>query len=228
LYFPFKDITADPSMPLNLKRYKDKYADRLTVRQLGDGNRLDNVGDDDMFIIAGHGLPNDNRIGVSVKYDSPVGSILAFFGQTREETITANDLANILMGSGLPKGHKYIKTLTCGGAGMATADTANARFNSTNTKVLDLPLKEVKSENCFASVLAIAMRERDYYQLLVKGYPGFVNATELEKTVTMESDTTKGFAHAHWGDGKKPMVQAPTRSLEEDYWFDGWGKLVWR
>ena len=76
LYFPFKDISADSTMPANLKRYQDKYgATKLTVRQYGDGYFLDRVRDDDMFIVAGHGDPEDERIGVSVNAEGFFGML---------------------------------------------------------------------------------------------------------------------------------------------------------
>ena len=222
LYFPFKNIDNDPTMPRNLKRYQDKYGANLTVRRLG--NLLLDVPDDDMLIIAGHGLPKDSRIGVTVIEDSLFGTL---FSKTTQETLTANDLAKLLMRSGLPSGHRYLKTISCGGAGMAVADDTNVRMDSSGGKVMELPLKEVKSVDCFASVLSQAMRELGYYRLLVRGYPGFVNACGLQKLVTMESGSKLGFSYSYWGDGKVPMVEAPTKSLEEEYWFDGWGRLVW-
>lgn len=222
LYFPFKNIDSDPSMPKNLQRYQAKYGAGLTVRKLG--NLLLDVPDDDMLIIAGHGLPGDDRIGVTVTADSLFGTL---FGSTTQQSMTANDLAKLLLRSGLPLGHKRIKTITCGGAGIAVADTAGARLDATGTKVVDLPLKEVKSVDCFASVLSQAMLKRGYRRLLVRGYPGFVNATGLQKMITVESDTAQGFTRDYWGDGNTPLVRASTKSLEEEYWFDGWGKLVW-
>jgi len=229
LYFPFKDISADPTMPKNLKRYQGKYGANLTVRQFGDGELFNDVGDDDMFIVVGHGLPGNENIGVSVKAEGLAG----FFGKTVQVTITANTLADMLMIGGLPYSHKYIKTISCGGAGIAIADDANVRLDRTGQKVTGMPLKEVKSQSdCFACVLAKAMAQRKYWRLLVRGYPGFVNAKELQKTVFMESgdqsDKGKGFTVDYWGGKKVKMMQAPTKSLEEEYWFDGYGRLVWR
>jgi hypothetical protein len=46
---------------------------------------------------------------------------------------------------------------------------------------------------CLASVLAKALGLRGYTQVLVKGYPGFVNAMGEQKTLTVEasSDASK-------------------------------------
>jgi hypothetical protein len=229
LYFPFKDISADPVMPENLKRYQKKYgANGLIVRQFGDGYFLDRVGDDDMFIVAGHGAPEDERIGVSVK----AGGFFGMFGQTVQESITANDLADMLYDWGLPRSHKYIKTISCGGAGMATAADAQARALGQDDaqELVVVPLKAVNSTNCFASVFAKAMFKRGYWQILVRGYPGFVNAMELQKMLTMESEdqgsTGRGFTTKDWGDNKVKMVKVPTKTVYQDFWFDGYGRRV--
>ena len=80
LYFPFKNIDSDPSMPKNLQRYQAKYRAGLTVRKLE--NLLLDVPDDDMLIIVGHGLPGDDRIGVTVTADSLFGTL---FGSTTQQ-----------------------------------------------------------------------------------------------------------------------------------------------
>src|SRR5262249_5832783 len=99
LYFAFKDISADPTMPGNLKRYQDKYGGQLTVRQFGDGNLLNDVGDDDMFIVNGHGDAEDDRIGVQVKAEG----FLGFLGKKVQVTMTANQLAKMLRDADLPR-----------------------------------------------------------------------------------------------------------------------------
>ena len=65
IYFPFKDIEHDPTMPSNAKRYQDKYPNFQGALKRDDSLR--DFRNDDMLIVAAHGLPNmSNEIGVSV------------------------------------------------------------------------------------------------------------------------------------------------------------------
>src|SRR5262245_32583445 len=101
-------------MPGNLTRYQNKYGSNLTVRQFCDGNLVSGVGDDEVVIVAGHGLAGDEEIGVTA-----MAEVAGFFGKKVKEvqvTLTANDLAAMLDAALLPKTHKYIKTISCGGA----------------------------------------------------------------------------------------------------------------
>jgi hypothetical protein len=105
LYFPFTDITNDATMPGNKKRYEEKYGERLIVRQKGQLASLVDIGDDEMLIIAGHGLPDSQKIGVTtnpgVKKHIVIASheIDVLFTEVAptQVTMTANDLADELL-----------------------------------------------------------------------------------------------------------------------------------
>lgn len=248
LYFPFDDVSQDPTMPGNRQRYETKYGQNLTV--VGKGQPLNLVGDNDMFIIAGHGLPNKSDIGVTTekgttldlgKFGGMFKQVTMTFSHGKQERMTADDLADQLAtGTGpLPLTHKYIKLITCGGAGMVTVDEAKATFDSTNTATAIPVTAHSHETDCLASVLAKALGLRHYNQILVKGYPGFVNAMGAQKKVTVEASAgaqfkewyqklfgTDGVALGadYWKDGTVGMVSIPSK-LVNDYWFDSSGTL---
>ncbi|MGH7066578.1 MAG: hypothetical protein ACREFO_08765 [Acetobacteraceae bacterium] len=138
LYFPFDDVSKDPTMPGNRQRYETKYEQNLTV--VSKGQPLNLVGDNDMLIIAGHGLPNSSRIGVTTEQGTKLElgllggiakRVTMTFSHGTQVSVTADDLADQLASALLPWPHKYIKLITCGGAGMAAVDEAKATFDAT-------------------------------------------------------------------------------------------------
>jgi len=215
-FVPFKDYSNDPTMPGNAKRYRDKYGkDDVRVVTLGDDLRDVKAGD--MLIVAGHGLPGDDRLGVTVAELS--WEVNKHVIAVREDTITANDLAEKLDKQDLPHDHVFVKTISCGGAGMGVLDHENQWRN----KLFPLghsPLKELKYADCFASVLAKALAKRGYERILVAGYPGFVDATVPQKIVTLESDSPQAVDHPDWKEGKTFGVHA---RYVDQIWFDGKG-----
>lgn len=253
LYFPFQDdISYDPTMPANKARYEKKYGTGLRVVQYP--GSLAQVQNDEMLIVAGHGLPGNKNIGLSV--DDPATPNLEragrFLGGHRPRTLQvkmeANDLADRISQAGLNKAHRFIKLITCGGAGMAIADDASVVWKTTapNKKIEDLAsisLASVTTADCLASVLAKAMAQpgRDFTRLLVRGYPGFVNATGLQKFLTLESasglgnkgvstDTWTKTSHTYWD---KNMLTVPIKAIidsstgqKERFWFDRHGNRV--
>ncbi|MGH2390957.1 MAG: hypothetical protein ACRDIE_22380, partial [Chloroflexota bacterium] len=248
LYFPFDDVSNDPTMPGNRQRYESKYGQDLTV--VGKGQLLSLVGDNEMFIIAGHGLPNSSRIGITTelgtkldlgKFFGNVKTVTMTFAQSTQVSVTADDLADQLLLSHLPPSHKYIKLITCGGAGMAAVDEAKAQYGADKKTPTAIPVTGHSHEtDCLASVLAKALGLRGYRGVMVKGYPGFVNAMGQQKTVTVEATSaaaqfkewyqtlfcTDGVALGsdYWKGGTVPMVSIPSKLLN-DYWFDATGKL---
>ncbi|HSW04515.1 hypothetical protein [Aquabacterium sp.] len=206
LYFPFQDVSADPTMPSNEARYRSKYGPGLTVLQYP--HRLDHVPDDDTFIVAGHGLPGMDAIGVSVldeNASSFENSIRALAGKgpaKRQVTMQANDLAQQLRDAELPRTHKRIKLITCGGAGMAILDDAKVEWDSsvdaaarTVKDVPAAPFASANTANCFASVFAKAMAQRDYTQLRVRAYPGFVNANGVQNPSPVKTPNPSPASH---------------------------------
>ncbi|MGH7121068.1 MAG: hypothetical protein ACREFP_19115 [Acetobacteraceae bacterium] len=252
LYFPFDDVSQDKTMPGNRQRYETKYRQNLTV--VGKGQLLSLVGDNDMFIIAGHGLPNSSRIGVTTEKGTSfdlglLGGIAKrvtmTFSHGTQVSITADDLADQLLLAHLPPSHKYIKLITCGGAGMAAVDETKATYDPGKPQKSEtltfIPVTGHSHEDdCLASVLAKALGLRGYGAVLVKGYPGFVDAMGQQKMVTVEVTSaaaqfkewyqklfaTDGVALGkdYWKGGKVGMVGIPSK-LVNDYWFDSSGKL---
>lgn len=235
LYFPFNDISQDTTMPQNRKRYEEKYQTRLTVAFKGDS--LSGVKDDDMLIIAGHGLPNSDKIGVTTNPGTKILGVTVV--APTQATMTANDLADEIATARLPDSHRYIKLITCGGGGMAAVDDKNATI--TNNKVTAIPVTtHSHATDCLASVLAKALGQRGYNSVMVKGYPGFVNGQGAQKTVSVEgtSDTSQkkklyqelfhtggvALGSDYWKDGTVGMVTIPS-NLVNDYWFDKNGNL---
>jgi hypothetical protein len=237
LYFPFKDISNDPTMPGNQKRYEDKYGTGVTV--LMKGARLMYVKEQDMLIIAGHGLPNSGKIGVTTEQ----GISFEVLGKTvwvkdpTEQTMTANDLAEEIADAKLPKNHKYIKLITCGGAGMVAVDDAKATIDTGKVTAVSVTAHS-HGADCLASVLAKALGLKGYQSVMVKGYPGYVNAMGNKKTVAVEgtsdlSQSKKWYQEiiggtelglSYWKDGSVGMVRVPANLLNE-YWFDKDGNL---
>ncbi len=246
LYFAFDDISQDPTMPGNCKRYEEKYGADLTVVMKGESLSL--VESDDMLIIAGHGLPHTSDIAITTGPATKKShKILGIPAQT---TMTANDLADQLKKSGLPIKHKYIKLLTCGGAGMVAVDDENAKID--NGKVTAITVsKHIHEHECLASVLAASLGKRDYNDVRVKGYPGFVDATKQQKMVSVEGTSTHSqirqmvelteqteegekkskvamgraqYGLFYWKEGTMGMVSIPSKFLN-DFWFNSKGEL---
>jgi hypothetical protein len=229
LYFPFQDITHDATMPGNRERYEQKYKSRLIVKQKGDPRCLADIHDDEMLIIAGHGLPDQSAIGVTdnkgakheIKISSPEIDVHFYSVKPTQITMTANDLAKELdETAGLPKNHMYINLITCGGAGMVAVD--DTKFMGKDG-VFTAPVVDNSHQHmaeCLASVLAKALGLRGYTQVLVKGYPGFVNAMGQQKTLTVEasSDASKD----------KKQAKSPTqRAAMEEYAEEKFDKNEW-
>jgi hypothetical protein len=259
LYFPLpNDIKDDPTMPANKKRYEDKYNKWFEERKLEVvqyPGSLDKVQIEDTLIVAGHGLPGNENIGLSVDNpNTPMQErIERFVGRhrpnTMQVTLQANDLADRISQAGLKKEHKYIKLITCGGAGMAVADMNSIvlkqgveKGKETIGDVVSISLASVNTANCLASVLAIAMAQqpRGFTQLLVRGYPGFVNATHLQKFLTLETtsgqgspgvakDTYTKTEHTYW---PNPMLTFSIGAIKNTdgqkarFWFDKTGQQV--
>jgi len=216
LYFPFQDISHDAEMPGNRKRYEEKYGERLIVKQKGDPRCLADIHDDEMLIIAGHGLPDKSAIGVTdhagvkhdIKISSPEINVTFHSVKPTQITITANDLAKELDETAeLPKTHIYIKLITCGGAGMVAVDdnTKSKGKNGVTTDIPIVPNSHQHMTECLASVLAKALGLRGYTQVLVKGYPGFVNAMGQQKTLIVEATSD---ASQEKKQAKSPTQQA--------------------
>jgi len=244
LYFPFKDITQDPTMPGNKDRYEKKYGDRLIVRQKGELASLADVHDDEMLIIAGHGLPNSSRIGITTdpgkkkQFVISSGETVVFTEVSpTQATITANDLADeLLVEAKLSQTHKYIKLITCGGAGMVRADDANVTWDE-KRQVTAAPIVANSHEHmadCLASVLAKALGQRGYKNVMVKGYPGFVGAMEQQKRVLVEGASPQSQEERQRTDAQRDEVEKKTTvdfaktwagdvrpKFGKDYWKGG-------
>jgi hypothetical protein len=132
---------------------------------------------------------------------------------------------------------------------MAIADDKSVVWNQTPENkrkiedVVSISLASVSTADCLASVLAKAMAQpgRDFTRLLVRGYPGFVNAVGVQKFLSIESasgngfkgvseDTWTGEKEVYWNTN---MMKVPTRALTDPdtglkarFWFDGTGNRV--
>ena len=171
------------------------------------GDSLAAVKADELLVIAGHGLPADERIGATVRLFNEGVCVSTF-----EQTMTANQLADLLESMKLPKGHYRIRVLTCHGAG-----TAKAHWNPQAQRV---KLQDVIFASCVASLLAKAMAARAYGSIMVQGYPGAVDA----RGVRLEQGKDPVDA-AH----KQLMLGEDRVSAEyiEKFWFDGTGRMHW-
>ncbi len=234
LYFPFTDISRDSTMPQNRARYESKYGGGLKVRFKGDP--LHDVKDDEMLIIGGHGLPDSSKIGVSV--DAGVTILGVQVRSPTMVTMTANDLAAELAAAGLPTTHKYIKLITCGGAGIVAVDDKRATI--ANGRVTGLPVaRHNHVAECLGSVLAKALGQRHYEDILVKAYPGFVNGTQNDKMLVVEGTSelsqksgwlsyvtgTVDRGMSSWKGGTVGMLGNVPTKIMNDYWFDKNGNL---
>jgi hypothetical protein len=139
--------------------------------------------------------------------------------KTLQITLQANYHADRTSQAGLNKGHKYIKLITCGGAGMAIADENSIVWKDASVPmgkrkikdVASISLASVDAANCLASVLAKAMAQpgRDFTQLLVRGCPGFVDANGLQRFLSLESSSGQGF---------KGVSKDTWTGIEHTYW----------
>jgi hypothetical protein len=255
LYFPFQDdIKDDTSMPANRERYRKKYGASLRVVQYP--GSLAEVGIEETLIVAGHGLPGSDKIGLSV--DDPATPrterwgryVLGHRPRTMQLTLTADNLADRISAAGLKKAHKRIKLITCGGAGMGVVDTESVAWkdgtqdgNRTIDDLTSIKLKELKSADCLASVLAKAMAQpgRGFTQVIVRGYPGFVNCTELQKFLSIESSSGEGHSGVSTDSWTKvsttywapKMANVPNSKIidpatgeKAKFWFDSKGNRV--
>jgi hypothetical protein len=163
--------------------------------------------------------------------------------------MAANDLSDRISGAGLNKNHKHIKLITCGGAGMAIADENSIVWGPTPANqrtvedVVSISLASATTADCLASVLAKAMAQpgRGFTRLLVRGYPGFVNAMGLQKFLSLESSSGNGFkgvSEDTWTGERKvywdtKMMKVPVRAIKDPntglkakFWFDRTGNRV--
>lgn len=243
LYIPFANIQDDPTMPGNKKRYTDKYQARIGV--IHHPEKLNDVDNDDVLIIGGHGMPGSKEIGVSVLdnnvswHEMAARKLYNKPPATTYDTLTAHSLAERIFGSDLDLGHKHIKLLTCGGAGMAIVDAAGLNYADANNRhpaAWNFGGMAKSVQDCLVAVFAEEMGKKGYDKIMVRGYPGFVNAMGQDKTLTVESPDKRGSVQEHevyngWGGFKneqywKESVTLPTKLINEKFWFNNKGQRV--
>jgi hypothetical protein len=199
-----------------VESYKAQYgsAIRIVYKSWGAAApTLKDVKDDETLIIVGHGNVNQDGINKSERLGVTEGS--PWGGANKERTIvTANGLADMLQARKLPKSHLWIKTMSCCGGGLARVE--NGAIGPTESP-------------CFASVLARALYQRQYHEIVVGGYPGYVTVHEgvrrkdnttkhTAKTITVRGQNTVGhFPH------KKDPVNWPEYTTDEAHiiWHAG-------
>jgi hypothetical protein len=220
-------LKGEKDTDLVVERYKKEYDTEITIvynTWPGYSSKLQDVKDYEMLIIVGHGdidkggKKNSEKIGI--QEESIIGGPKkeGFFGlgDNEKTIITANDLAKMLERNGLPKSHVLIKTTSCCGGGLARE--VNGRIG-----LIDNP--------CFASVLAKALynlKPTGYQNIIVGGYPGYVQVHTRFKNGTPEKYTAKtitvrGQKTTGDFDGKRNTANWPEHKTNEAQilWYRG-------
>lgn len=172
IFVPFTSLEHEPSTKTAVDYYKKKYnsyfSTGLEVVYRDDNRSLEGVRDNDMLLIPAHGSHRADKRGlIGVQRSARAGDM---------ETVTANGLAGLLVQKGLPQGHVYIKTLSCCGGGLATADGKTTNFGSA-------------VDECFAAVLAQALYP-SHPRIVVGGYRGYLRYNQSTvKTLLVRSMT---------------------------------------
>ena len=210
IYYPFREGThlgpitgKNSANAQTLKRYTSKYStktrnkygqsaaktifkpDPMPARKDGP---LAGVEDNDLVLILGHGSQYESRDEITNEQKDD-----------QKARVTANDLATQLYDCGLPTSHVLIKMLSCYGAGTVLVDGGIQKGTTGN--------------EFFACLLAKALKQKRYSNIIVGGYAGAVSsnrpaqtpgsARSLEKSVSVQGDGGRYVAHGYilWYDG---------------------------
>jgi len=172
LYFPFTNFREDSVMRDIKSRYIKKYGEDVALAD--SRSSLESIEDEEMLIIAAHGS-NAKPDRSSLWLERTGGTW---------DSITANKLAENLAKRGLRKTHRYLKLVSCYGAGDLRVTTGFSTVATRNFE--EFTIEEFgTTTKCFASVFAKALGLGGYNQVKVKAYPGKVfNDAQREVKVT--------------------------------------------
>ena len=163
-----------------------------------------------MFIIAAHGCIEEN--GRQCLWNQKSGG--------EWESITANDLAIKLFAQGLKKHHKFMKLISCYGAGLIKVKTDPTTMSTRNFNDFLIEEEIGTTKTCFAAVFASALGQLGYNDVRVKAYPGQVfNDSSIPLWENLQREVKvqgSGFY--------SPSIS--TKTLTDDYWYDSTGKLT--
>jgi hypothetical protein len=123
------------------------------------GDRLAQVGDDDVLLIEGHGSVGADRI---FSHEEE--------GEGRE--VSARALAKIILKDGLPRTHKYVRLIMCHSAN--TQKPVRGKLPNYHEDHVREP--RLESFQCFAQLLAICLGYYKYHQIAVCGYKGIIKS----------------------------------------------------
>lgn len=202
IFIPFEGgVSQDSAIEGTVKSYKDKYPDCKMVewsyyvadRDWSDKQEESPLGkgvnvNEDVITIVGHGSFLSSVMSVKANVSKP-GLVLTDHPPTfpgKEIRLTVKELAARLDWMGLRTNHKYIKLLSCCGAGLGEYDPGANKLN------VDLILND-KYPHTLARNLAKELgQERTWKnkkyqahpQIRVGGYPGYVDCVKKEKMVS--------------------------------------------
>jgi hypothetical protein len=173
LYFPFDSYKTDYVM----SHAEDDMTTSGIAFDLVARSRqgcLSVIGREDILLISAHGELCSGNIYLKESGEGP--------------TMTANDLASQIALDLLPKAHQSIVLLTCYGGGVSewnTVPSGRSDLSATEQRLLpagasrfyriaqkNLQVSCNKSAECLASILGAALGKRQYFDILVGGWPG--------------------------------------------------------
>ncbi len=222
LYLPFTKWKEDKAFKEARNHYEWRYgkaAKGTTRNKQGEGHStaviqggrgiigplskpLKVVKNDDVLVIMGHGDWGDastlsvNRVKKTVQFWKP--------GVQHWVDMTVDDLADQLKSEGLGTGHRLVKLISCWGG---TAD--QHRYDDSTGSFLTAKSRT----SCTAALLAMALGQRNYGNIVVGGFNG-MGGMHSDETLS----NTVGFEYEGG---------APSTAPEPDKWIGTKGNVFW-
>jgi hypothetical protein len=103
---------------------------------------------------------------------------------------------------------------------MVKADDAKVTIEKQKVTAMPMASHEHMAD-CLASVLAKALGQRGYQNVMVKGYPGFVDAMEQQKVVTVEGTSTTSQEKRQPKSGAQDLLAQQTNDEFAKKWAQG-------
>lgn len=188
IYIPFdSDLSYEPGLLKFITRYRDKYKGNCKIHYHGKkrskGDDISVVDDisarnvataDGTILVMGHGHPHQFNLEIT----TAKGRVQLGY----------ENIAQRMQEDGLDAGHKFVKSLSCCGAGLGNFDLERRVIASvqhggrTPVRVTQIQV------NCFARELAIQLGG-GHQSIRVGGYPGYLDASLQQKLIQMLTTT---------------------------------------
>ena len=198
LYFPFNHYAKDSVLQNDPAAFTKSGLNFEKIFTPNDCDGIKNIATDDLLIICAHG--DRKSPALSMSSTTPFGKL--------EVSKTASDVAGDLNTAKLNKKHEAILLITCWGGGSSTLQgTAQPEVGTGKLLASALATVENKTGECLASILAKAMGQLGYGDIVVGGFPGsFITSTsKLGGKSSFEAsgkDVLAQLDHIQWFDAR--------------------------